>query len=68
MGCKMPLRHIDLGLAIAITLAGLTLFAFSGLQGNSHAASPSFKTSSADLSICASKSAASVRTTTASSS
>ena len=35
---KFALRHIDLGLAIAITLAGLTLFAFSGLQGNSHAA------------------------------
>ena len=34
---KFALRHIDLGLAIVITLAGLTLFAFSGLQGNSHA-------------------------------
>ena len=34
---KFALRHIDLGLAIAITLAGLTLFALSGLQGNSHA-------------------------------
>src|ERR1700739_4920550 len=34
---KFALRHIDLGLAIVITLAGLTLFALSGLQGNSHA-------------------------------
>ena len=34
---KFALRHIDVGLAIAITLAGLTLFALSGLQGNSHA-------------------------------
>ena len=34
---KFALRHIDLGLAIAITLAGLTLFALSGLQGNSQA-------------------------------
>jgi len=34
---KFALRHIDLGLAIAITLAGLTLFAFSGFQGNPHA-------------------------------
>src|ERR1700758_5697885 len=34
---KFALRHIDLGLAIVITLAGLTLFALSGLQGNPHA-------------------------------
>src|SRR6201987_3169184 len=34
---KFALRHIDLGLAIVVTLAGLTLFALSGLQGNSQA-------------------------------
>ena len=35
---KFALRHLDLGLAIAVTLAGLTLFRLSGLQeGNPHA-------------------------------
>src|SRR5580704_5996627 len=34
---RFALRHIDLGLAILVTLTGLTLFALSGLQGNSHA-------------------------------
>jgi adenylate cyclase len=34
---KFALRHIDAGLAVLVTLTGLTLFAFSGLQGNSHA-------------------------------
>src|SRR5271169_1236903 len=31
------LRHVDLGLAVLVTLAGLTLFAYSGIGGNSHA-------------------------------
>ncbi|MGA8143616.1 MAG: adenylate/guanylate cyclase domain-containing protein [Candidatus Acidiferrales bacterium] len=34
---RFALRHVDLGLAVLVTLTGLTLFAFSGLQGNSHA-------------------------------
>lgn len=34
---RFALRHIDLGLAILVTLTGLTLFALSGIQGNSHA-------------------------------
>jgi adenylate cyclase len=34
---KFALLHLDLGLAVLVTLTGLTLFAFSGIQGNSHA-------------------------------
>ena len=34
---KISLRHVDAGLAVLVTLTGLTLFAFSGIGGNSHA-------------------------------
>jgi adenylate cyclase len=34
---SFALRHLDLELAILVTLTGLILFAASGLQGNSHA-------------------------------
>jgi adenylate cyclase len=34
---RFALRHLDLGLVLVVTLIGLTIFAFSGLEGSSQA-------------------------------
>lgn len=63
---KFSVRHVDLALAVLVTAAGLIVFAFAGIGGNSRAGFLFLQNIEQRSLTCASRRAANARTTNAS--